>query len=100
MELSEENLTQIIKDALAHYKAKEFGCAKYVQIENGFVVQFYDGPFEESSKRKSDDDDTPKTSNPLDISDLSNLTNPISPFNIFGGFGGGSSGGGGASGDW
>lgn len=96
MELSEENLTQIIKDALAHYKAKEFGCAKYVQIENGFVVQFYDGPLDAPRRPKQDyDDDSP-----------SSLLNPISVFNLpgsgidFGGFGGGSSGGGGASGDW
>lgn len=105
MELSEANLTQIIKDALAHYKDKEFGCAKYVPMENGFGVQFYDGPLEvpvseESPRRKSDDDDDNPTSSIL------NPLSPLSIFNLpgsgtdFGGFGGGSSGGGGASSDF
>lgn len=104
MELSEENLTQIIKDALSHYKDKEFGWAKYVPMGDGFGVQFFDGPLEaavaeEAPRRKSDDDDEPPTSS------LLNPLNPLSPISIlggggFGGFGGGSSGGGGASGGW
>lgn len=97
MELNEESLTRIIQEALARYKDKEFGCAKYVSTDQGIVVQFYDGPLNaptpvepEEKRRNEDAYDSPSIS-----------LNPLSGvFGGFGGFGGGSSGGGGASGGW
>lgn len=89
MTLSEAQLTEIIKIALARYANKPFGRVSFNQKPEGIEVQFHDQSYKrpEEPQRGDVNADLPTISMPLGFG--SGID-----------FGGGASGGAGASGDW
>lgn len=101
LSLTESQLTEIIKEAMAHYKNKPFGRAIFTQKHNGVEVTFCDaGAEEDIPVYRHEEPRQREEEEPAPSFQLPNfITNPDGGGG-FGGFGGGKSGGGGASGQW
>lgn len=101
MEITEDNMTEILKAFLIASQGKHFA---YATFENGIVV-FNFGTEQETKPRRESELET-ESNHGLDLLNPLNPASPISIFNDpvstpdFGGFGGGDSGGGGTSGNW
>lgn len=100
LELSESQLTEIIKEAFDHYKGKPFGRAIYVQKENGIEVQFVDIGVDDIPAYRHESMESKRRTEPDQPMPTFTIPNFITQNDPFGGFGGGSSGGAGASGGW
>lgn len=101
LELSESDLTAIIKQALVHYQSKPFGGAVYVQTDKGVLVQFYDaGAAPDQDDNDDDEEQRRRRRREEEGEEIQRSLTPAAFPGTFGGFGGGSSGGGGASGGW
>lgn len=100
LELSESDLTSIIKEAMSRYKDKPFGRAIYIQKPEGVEVQFVDAGEEiDIPTYRHREEDYRRSVKPEPVPTF-HIPDFIGGNNPFGGFGGGSSGGAGASGGW